>query len=765
MTARLAELCRDKHLGFNDKEFEIFSNNSRPPATYLCQRDAYIGLFFDGTNNNKYRDLPGGGASNVARLFEAFIASPAPQAATYGGKPNKPLAPPPPVKLADGSLAPGSIEMADFPYYRKIYIPGLGTAFKEINDSGDNCGAIGGDKTRGLAMALWGEDRIRWALIQVILQVAAMFGLQKQFSDKEQAGWTRSKDYVDQLKKRVVKAATSTPTIVSNPIITGAAASIYASMATLAETYINDAQFSADLKKLNAKLADTLPKTCGAELKKIRRLRLTVVGFSRGAAEARAFVNRLQSLCPTIGGLPWEIDFLGVFDTVASVGIANITPGADGHMGWADGSEMTIPPVVKRCVHLVAAHEVRRCFPLDSIASGGAMPKNSLEVVYPGVHSDVGGGYTPMDQGRCANDSDKISQISLAQMYREARMAGSPLIEALKMTDEVKPLFKISDLVRDKFDKYIKYSITKHGNQPATIETLIHRQYELYLAWRKFRLNANTQNGQPAIHQLPGLKSSTVDSAKQDIYDIWQLNELLKEELQPDIKTRLAQWITTHADHTRLWSVFLPYGSSSLLHLIQDPSGFQATRKFWKESAISLDKDRALIDLFDLYVHDSRAWFKFMGEADDEWFGGGKDPKGEKRASKKEQYRKEREKERARLQSEIDKLRTNSHANKVPAGWDTTVNGYKQSGIQILEAKRNKIDAELALYDQWGDTLQFAGVSSQEPLWMGAGYLRWRDIYTTRRPKSNVGAKAGSYINPNSASTSNASTYPAALQR
>lgn len=68
--------------------------------------------------------------SNVGRLFEAYIASPATQSATYGGKPNKALPPPPPAKLADGSLAPGSIEMADFPYYRKIDIPGLGTAFR-----------------------------------------------------------------------------------------------------------------------------------------------------------------------------------------------------------------------------------------------------------------------------------------------------------------------------------------------------------------------------------------------------------------------------------------------------------------------------------------------------------------------------------------------------------------------------------------------------------------------------------------------------------
>ena len=155
MSAKLAEICRDNPLELVGTEKVIADNNLKPPPDYLCKRDAFIGLFFDGTNNNKYRDLPKAGASNVARLFEAYIASPAPQAPTYGGAANKTLRPPP-EKLANGELAPGSILSEDFVYYRKIYIPGLGTAFKEINDSGDSKNAFLGDKTRGLAMALWG---------------------------------------------------------------------------------------------------------------------------------------------------------------------------------------------------------------------------------------------------------------------------------------------------------------------------------------------------------------------------------------------------------------------------------------------------------------------------------------------------------------------------------------------------------------------------------------------------------------------------------
>ncbi|MGF6507924.1 hypothetical protein OKW26_003750 [Paraburkholderia sp. 32] len=45
---------------------------------------------------------------------------------------------------------------------------------------------------------------------------------------------------------------------------------------------------------------------------------------------------------------------MGLFDTVASVG------GPALHLDWA--SELAIPPEVERCVHYVAAHEVRYAF-------------------------------------------------------------------------------------------------------------------------------------------------------------------------------------------------------------------------------------------------------------------------------------------------------------------------------------------------------------------------------------------------------------------
>ena len=67
--------------------------------------------------------------------------------------------------------------------------------------------------------------------------------------------------------------------------------------------------------------------------------------------------------------MPIKIVFMGLFDTVASVGIPYLAPFAAGHMGWADGTLRLSDSeaFLEHCVHMVAAHEQRSCFPVDSI--------------------------------------------------------------------------------------------------------------------------------------------------------------------------------------------------------------------------------------------------------------------------------------------------------------------------------------------------------------------------------------------------------------
>ncbi|WP_177431653.1 T6SS phospholipase effector Tle1-like catalytic domain-containing protein, partial [Pseudomonas huaxiensis] len=149
--------------------------------------------------------------------------------------------------------------------------------------------------------------------------------------------------------------------------------------------------------------------TAQAGQSRLLGVRLYVYGFSRGAATARTFVNWLNLLLEDVDSqpalsiddllLPVQIQYLGLLDTVASVGAADSFPGADGHMSWADDTqELPRSKLVKRCLHIVAGHEQRLSFPLDSIRrEDGSYPENCVEVVHPGVHSDQGGGYPPGD--------------------------------------------------------------------------------------------------------------------------------------------------------------------------------------------------------------------------------------------------------------------------------------------------------------------------------------------------------------------------------
>ncbi|MEN9656836.1 MAG: hypothetical protein RL571_301 [Pseudomonadota bacterium] len=241
-----------------------------------------------------------------------------------------------------------------------------------------------------------------------------------------------------------------------------------------------------EMRLLHALLSikDTLDIKYGdGAIKHIRDIQVDVFGFSRGATQARAFVRRLldeQCEINAEGGVLWRshfgkkapftLNFLGLFDTVASVG----GPGL--HKYWAN--DLRIPPQVKRCVHLVAAHELRSAFPLDSIAFAGVYPPNSKEVIYPGVHSDVGGGYYPNQQGR----SNDLAKIPLREMYLEALKAGVMLFPIKNLPDDaIESEFKFKDpSVLSAYTKYLECLPQSGGDLVAQIRA--HRTP--FIHWR-----------------------------------------------------------------------------------------------------------------------------------------------------------------------------------------------------------------------------------------------------------------------------------------
>ena len=422
-----------------------------------CCKTLHISLFFDGTGNNLNHDLNIADPkhpTNIGRLFRATIGQG--YAAGLGNK---------------NSVLTDLPETAGNKYY-KYYMPGVGTPFPEIMDL---------DFTMdGLAFASRGEDRINWGLLRIIDALQRTTGLGK-IDDGE--CWAS------------VQAMSS--------------AMISFGLTGSSNRY---SEFQRLLKSppLHSRLKTALNP---GEPGKMRLLgiKLYIYGFSRGAAAARAFVSWLSELLPApqegqdkpeqclMAGdlkIPLSVEFLGLFDTVASVGIPHIAPIAEGHMGWADGNqelpeENKYGGLIKHGVHLVSAHEQRLCFPLDSIRrTDGSYPDSCVEVLYPGMHSDIGGGYPPGDQGKANGPDDALllSQIALHDMYAAAFAAGAPLKvppeaipDALK-TDQWRAL---SPDVQDEF----------------IIESLMVRRFN---AWRTLTLNlaASEEDTRPETASL-----------------------------------------------------------------------------------------------------------------------------------------------------------------------------------------------------------------------------------------------------------------------
>lgn len=130
-----------------------------------------------------------------------------------------------------------------------------------------------------------------------------------------------------------------------------------------------------------------------------------VVGFSRGAALALEFVNRVcAEQC--------AVRFLGLWDTVPSFGIAAIPI----NIGW----DLDLPDTVAKCFHAMALDERRIDFKIyrpDARVADANQEGRLFEVWFRGVHSDVGGG----------NDCPGLSSIALNWMFTKGMKTGLPL--------------------------------------------------------------------------------------------------------------------------------------------------------------------------------------------------------------------------------------------------------------------------------------------------------------------------------------------------
>ncbi|WP_248764432.1 MULTISPECIES: DUF2235 domain-containing protein [unclassified Pseudomonas] len=482
--------------------------------TYVsrCMDILHITLCFDGTNNHEPSDklTSPPSTSNVARLFHASL----------------------------GSTDNKSVQDEGFYAY---YIQGVGTEFKEIGEFEP--------EDWGLKGAIGGENRVNWGLTRLIDVLRRACGEPRlnpkdAYALVQQMGTTVKEDMLG--------------------------ASLFKDSHTRRKQALQ-----APLLELQKKIEDMHARSAIPE---IQALRLYVYGFSRGAAEARAFATWLEALtqvevngetCYLFAGLPISIAFLGLFDTVASVGVAYVAPFAAGHMGWADGSLRLSDSekFLERCVHLVSAHEQRACFPLDSIRRKAnskdpncrsTYRRNTFEYLYPGMHSDVGGGYPPGDQGKSLAGSEEVlSQIALHHMYHEAYQTGAPLQaprDALsKIQRERRPWiamdesteleFTVSPTLIDRFNHWL------FAQDNGPLEEVMDREAALITGWRINRYAHGLFQNTKAFQHVRGYRQEgpSPDMTDEEIKAFEFLHEL---QLKDDAALRRGESLPERSEAT-----------------------------------------------------------------------------------------------------------------------------------------------------------------------------------------------------------------------
>lgn len=141
---------------------------------------------------------------------------------------------------------------------------------------------------------------------------------------------------------------------------------------------------------------------------------IVLVGFSRGAASIRILASELVKRHKVV------IKYMLVFDTVYSVmGEISILNNAPINRF----TDFDISPAVLRCDHLIAGDELREKFPFSPVNKREGV----RQILFPGSHSDVGGGH------KMTGLSDIALQYSLQQLELLGWSSDPASVAALKI--------------------------------------------------------------------------------------------------------------------------------------------------------------------------------------------------------------------------------------------------------------------------------------------------------------------------------------------
>ena len=140
---------------------------------------------------------------------------------------------------------------------------------------------------------------------------------------------------------------------------------------------------------------------------------------------------------------------------------------------------MVVDERVQNCSHYIAGNELRFAFPVDVIHKDNKLANsNWKEVVYPGVHSDVGGGYEPGSQGV----NDNFARIPLKHMLEDALQAGVKMYSYDELKLKHSEIFEQFEIQPDsqKYYDAVKAAIPSQGSIQNQIKGCMKLYYGAY---------------------------------------------------------------------------------------------------------------------------------------------------------------------------------------------------------------------------------------------------------------------------------------------
>ncbi len=266
---------------------------------------------------------------------------------------------------------------------------------------------------------------------------------------------------------------------------------------------------------------------------------IVLFGFSRGAALARKFASMLLS-----GHEDLNISFLGVFDTVAAMdGIHRKGETIRSDVVFENG---TVHDRVGHAVHILSLDEDRIAFEPTQMNRDLKCPERIEEIWFPGVHSDIGGGYW----------HDGLSDIALQFMIDRCKNSGvdisikksnaSEIRNLLNSQGDVLKMLDVDDiLIHENFNgishlhtegmgslysKRIRRVCVRENDNPVRIEVirpLVHHSV-------KSRFDAVPEYRPPALRGLEFDVWLSDNEIKKDIRGIAGLREMSSQAQTED---------------------------------------------------------------------------------------------------------------------------------------------------------------------------------------------------------------------------------------